>query len=269
MSKAPQPTDQLPKLLAIGGHARSGTSILLKVCNSHPEVTLTHEFRNLADLGESYFRYVVSIRRNFWRGLIQPPPERRWWQKTKVVSTIFFARYLVGLLPYWRNVDAEAVRKVLHQIFPEASVVGDKRPIYCLKLENLTRIEGLHTVIIYRDCRDVTSSVFLMMENVWRNREANKYINTPEKMAHHWVDAIERMESHADKIQIVRYEDFVTNPAPTLEELGESLGVDPAGFNSEGVRITSVGKYRRGLSTEQIDRIMAIAGPKMERLGYV
>lgn len=268
MSKAPQPTDQLPKLLAIGGHPRSGTSILARVCNSHPEIALTSEFRNLADMGENYFRYVASIRKDFWHGLIQPPPNRRWWQKSKVVNATFFARYLVGLLPYGRYVDAEAVRKVLHWIFPDASVVGDKRPIYYMKLDKLTRIEGLHTIIVYRDCRDVTSSVFRMMDTTWRGREANKYVDTPAKMAQHWIDAIERMERHADKIQIVRYEDFVANPAPILDELGENLGIDPGGFVTGEIRTSSIGKYRKGLSTKQIDRVMAIAGPTMQRLGY-
>jgi hypothetical protein len=270
MSKYTSLTDQTPKLLAIGGHPRSGTSLLHKVCKSHPEIALTSEFRNLADLGRSYYRYIPTIRKDFWHGLVQPPPDRRWWQKSKVVSAVFFYRYLVGLLPYWRNVDAEAVRRVLHRIFPNASVVGDKRPVYCLKLERLTRIDGLYTVIIYRDCRDVTCSVFRMIETTWRNRESNnKYMDTPEKMARNWLIYMDKMERYADDIFIIRYEDFVTDPEPILKRLGSWLGIEPAGFATEDIHARSIARYKKELSIEQIDRVMRIAGPTMERRGYV
>jgi hypothetical protein len=50
--------------------------------------------------------------------------------------------------------------------------------------------------------------------------------------------------------------------------MAEWLDVDPSGFDSERVFGSSVGSYRRGLTTKELDEVLAVAGPTLERLGY-
>jgi hypothetical protein len=54
-----------------------------------------------------------------------------------------------------------------------------------------------------------------------------------------------------------------------MEALGVWLGVDPAGFQTDVVHPTSVGRWKKQLTTQQIDQILSIAGGNMERLRYL
>ena len=66
----------------------------------------------------------------------------------------------------------------------------------------------------------------------------------------------------------LRYEDFVADPTSAVKTLGEWLGIDPGGFEVRRVHDSSVGRHRESLSTGEIDRILQVAGPTIERLGY-
>jgi hypothetical protein len=93
-------------------------------------------------------------------------------------------------------------------------------------------------------------------------------INTAEKIALSWVRSIELMERHKDKVHIIRYEDLVLEPGPVLKALGDWLGVDPAGFPKGLAHPASFGKYKTGLTGEELETVMELAGPTMARLGY-
>jgi hypothetical protein len=54
-----------------------------------------------------------------------------------------------------------------------------------------------------------------------------------------------------------------------LESLATYLHVDPAQFDHNIVRPTSIGKFEHGLSGEQLEPILDIAGPTLTRLGYL
>jgi len=45
--------------------------------------------------------------------------------------------------------------------------------------------------------------------------------------------------------------------------------VDPAGFPTKMVQNTSIGKYKRELTDDEMATVMEIAGPTMERLRYI
>jgi hypothetical protein len=78
--------------------------------------------------------------------------------------------------------------------------VDDKYPNYVFMSDKLTEVDGLSCWIIYRDCRDVTSSILKRVRNDWRNRSWANGINTVEKVATQWVRAIELMERCSDCI---------------------------------------------------------------------
>jgi len=77
------------------------------------------------------------------------------------------------------------------------------------------------------------------------------------------------MEKYSDTIHVVQYEQLVRQPETVITDLAKYLGVDPAGFDLSTIRDTSIGLYQTGLSPKQIRQIEEIAGPAMQRLGYL
>lgn len=77
------------------------------------------------------------------------------------------------------------------------------------------------------------------------------------------------MERHRDTVYIIRYEDLVTDPQAVLTPFGRWLGVDPYKFKYDFVHTNGIGYYKQVLSEREVADILAIAGPTMERLGYL
>nr|MBN1230026.1 sulfotransferase [Anaerolineae bacterium] len=261
--------DALPSLLIVGGQPRSGTTMLWKICNSHPDIQLLFEFRSFSRLGQPYSQYVDRLRKSWWDWDYLGKKRRPWQLPTKGRNALFLAKYLKLMARYRdQQIDLEVVREVLHQMFPEQKVVGDKFPAYVRNLASFCRMDGLRRVIIYRDCRDVIQSTLNRVSTDWKNETFAQDMNTPVKIAARWVAAIEQMEKHADHIHIIRYEDLATEPRPVLLKLATYLDVAPEGFDYTIVRPTSIGKYRSELTREQQAAILDITGPAMQRLGY-
>ena len=94
-------------------------------------------------------------------------------------------------------------------------------------------------------------------------------MDTPQKVAARWVTAIENMEKHRSQAYCMRYENLVGEPTKEMKALGKWLGVEADGFSTQEVRDSSIGKYRTGLSPEEVEQVLEIAGPTMETLGYL
>jgi hypothetical protein len=255
--------------LIIGGHVRSGTTLLRELCSSHLEMAITHEFNYFSGLGKTYTEHRRILLKALWK-------KTRYRERRLVrhlLNYAFVARYLYSLQ---RNreglIDVAAIESTLRSIFPEARIVGDKTPDYALLLDKFVTASGLSCLIVFRDCRDVTSSTLERVRAKWHRNPWTQNINTPEKVAKRWVRHIETMERHKDKMHIIRYEDLVEEPRRELEALAKWLGADPSGFSEcmiRGIRNTSIGKYKTGLADEELKAVMEIAGPTMARLGYV
>jgi hypothetical protein len=259
-----------PKLMIIGGMSRSGTTMLKNVCNSHSGIWLTNEFRSFEALDTFYPRYITRLRRHRWNRLFFPSQGEKTPRQRYLSNIRFLGEFSLRLLPYaHKPINAETLRRVLHQMQPEKMIVGDKYPSYIWQLERYTQIPNMFPVIIYRDCRDVVQSTLKMVETKWAAMSFARNLDTPEKIAARWVQAVEQMQRYADHIFTIRYETLVEHPQPIIEQLGAWLGVHPNGFDTSIIRDSSVGKYRMELSSRQITQVEAIAGHVMEQLGYV
>ena len=269
------------RLLLIGGRPRSGTTLLRDLCDLHPDIQLTHEFGTFLALNESYDVYRGEILRR-WRA--QPilhcrirrsrRSKRRLWRWALSMRGHAFAITYLGRIRRYRQgcIELSAVEATLREVLPGTGIVGDKLPDYVHLLDELAPVNGLSSVMIYRDCRDVTSSHLKLARSSWRNQPWIGDQDTAEKIARLWVDALETMERHRDQIHIIRYEDLVREPRRELASLAEWVGVDPAGFperSMKRVHANGIGKHREGLSAQELEAVMDIAGPIMARLGYV
>jgi len=180
-------------------------------------------------------------------------------------------RYLLRLRLSSRPiVDAALVDGLYRSFFPDVLHSGDKVPDYVFGLEQFTALDELSIIVIYRDCRDVTSSALKKARNEWKdhNPAGFRKMRNAEQIAKRWVRSISLMEKNRDRLHIIRYEDLVQTPGETLSALGEFLGVSGEEFPFELVRDNRIGKHRHGLSAEDLAVVMRIAGPTMDRMGY-
>jgi hypothetical protein len=121
-------------------------------------------------------------------------------------------------------------------------------------------------VMLYRDGRDVVSS-FLKKDRA--ERLPSQPPQTARETAARWVESVDAIRRHAERLFVVRYEDFVSDPDPVLKSLAAYLGVDPAGFRSGRVHERSVGKHRTGLTPEELRDVMEVGGGTLRQLGYL
>jgi hypothetical protein len=257
-------------VLFIGGHIRSGTTLLRNLCNSHPEAAITDEFNYFSGLGKTYLEHRRILLKVFLGKTIETNRTRLKWH---LRNFIFVVRYLSKMRRYREGlIDVAAIEATLRSIFPEARIVGDKTPRYVFSLDELAGKGQLSGLIIFRDCRDVTSSTLERVRTRWGKKSWKQTVDTAEKIARRWVRCIALMEHHKDKVHIIRYEDLVQEPRRELRALGEWLGIDSSGFSESmirSIRNTGIGKYKTGLSEEELKTVMEIAGPTMARLGYI
>lgn len=259
----------IPQLVVVCGHPRSGTTMLRRLLNTHPDVMITIELRNFTRLGSSPFRYLRGIRWHRWRRELDQPSHRSTgWRHTLDVLSFGLAYSLSILFRCRGKVWLPCIRATLHSILPWAKVVGDKYPGYIYRMDLMAACPEMRCIVIYRDCRDVVQSTLAMAATVWKDRHFATAMDTPAKVATRWVKAIDLQERNAGSLLAIRYEDLVTQPEPVLLRLGEYLDLDPAGFDPHLVRRTSIGKHRGRLTAEALAEIESIAGDTMRRLGY-
>ncbi len=256
--------------LIIGGHPRSGTTLMTKLCNRHPDIRLTIEFQNFMKLNSSYRTHLATIRKNWYvRGMVGNGGRGAPW-RVRLHSARFLASYTLRLVPYAaRPIGVVEIERVLHHLFPRARVVGDKYPRYVFNLDALTLEPNLQRIVIYRDGRDVISSMLVKIRGDWRRLPVAREFDTVEKLAEAWVRAIEAMETHRAKLYCIRYEDLIREPREQVRALAAWLDLSAGGFRYQMVRDTSIGKYRTGLTGDELDQVIAVAGPTLARLDYL
>jgi hypothetical protein len=276
--------------LVVTGHQRSGTSLLLQLCDLHPEMMLTSEVGFFFDLGLSLRAHRSRMLRRWWQARNRPfyTPHRQWvswhyepvdttrrppryarWLKIQALQNLsLVALYLLRLQRMGvRQVEAGHISAALSASSSAFRLVGDKHPDYSFMLDRLASAPGLTCVVIYRDPRDVVCSMLEAVRSDWK-RWWSAEAGTAEQIAHRWVRCVDLMERHSEQIIAIRYESLVTEPKPVLAELGRRLEVDPRGFRVDLARRDRVGRHTEGLTTSETDTVMRVAGDAMQHLGY-
>ncbi|GJM40488.1 MAG: hypothetical protein DHS20C20_07700 [Ardenticatenaceae bacterium] len=259
--------------LIIAGRPRSGTTILQTLCDKHPDIALTNEFGNFLYLDQQYLDHAWNIFdrcqrvKGKWTFEIDSFGSKK---PLAVVNLLFAAQYLWHLRKnYRKTVTVEAIEATYKLMYPNAKVIGDKLPHYLLSMRKLASQENLKRLVIYRDCRDVTSSFLKQARTNWKEAPWIHKLDTAEKIATSWVRDIDIMESLSERLMIVQYEKLMHQPEQELARISDWLGVDPAGFQKELLSTESIGKHKKGLTPDELETVMQVAGPTMERLGYL
>ena len=269
-------------MLVVGGHPRSGTTLLARLLNLHPAIGVTFEFRPFLGLDRDSPAHWHVLRKDFARRRIV---EIKWlplWRMSQgrrgprrailgALDRLESARFLLtygAMIKEAPRVTTEVIRSAYLAHFGIKHLLGDKVPEYVFSLDSLVSEPGLVRVLIYRDPRDVAASAIKMFERGWGGGTLGHRLSTPEGVAATWAEAARLMLKHANQCHLVRYEGLVSNPLGELGSLGRSLGVDPAAFQIGMVQGDRVGRGRRELSTQDIEAIERVAAPEMRALGY-
>lgn len=262
-------THQVPAFV-IGGHPRSGTTLLGRLCNQHPEISITFEFRAFQRLNLPKERYVRSIRRAPFKRRIINPPNVRSQTLRKAASSVFLAKYLWHIFRADTPlITVDTIADTISKLFPNARIIGDKDPHYVYRLPTLCSVKRLKTVIIYRDGRDVVSSALVRAHQRPHDKQWVGEFGSAELAARSWINAIDAMERYRDRIHTVCYEELLRNPEETLNSLAQFLNVSAEGFRSTGgIRRKNIGKHKKEMSATDTQTVVNIAGPTLQRLGY-
>jgi hypothetical protein len=256
-----------PRPFLVTGHPRSGTTVLTRVLNTHPDIGATFELGAFMGLGTPYADYRRGLRLGYRDrpvvGVGTGSPRARRWASRRFVAAFRFA--------LWRRRESPVTLEVVTEILSgrlRRSCVGDKLPAYVFALDELASIPCLRRVVIVRDCRSVTASTLERVRTGWSGRSWTERLDTPEKAAGNWLRALESVERNAARLHVLRYEDLVDYPRACLAEVAAYLGVAPGGFNAALIRPTDQSAARRGLEGRDLAAVEAAAGEAMRRWGY-
>jgi hypothetical protein len=255
-----------PHSFLVAGHPRSGTTVLTRLLNTHPEVEATFELGAFERLDAPYLEYRRALRLSYRdrpvRGVGAGSPRARTWASRRFVAEFRYRlwrcrRGVIGL-----DTVAELLSRTLGRTW-----VGDKLPRYVFELDDLARREGLDRIVILRDCRAVTASTLARVRTGWKGRGWTERIDTPAKVAANWVRAVESMERNLSRVHVIRFEDLLEDPRRCVESLAAYLDLDPLAFDASLVR-------RHGSKPDQIldhasrAAVEEVAGEAMGRWGY-
>jgi hypothetical protein len=174
---------------------------------------------------------------------------------------------------------------------------ASKTAVDSFYLTAIDRIYGDHArfIVVIRHGLDVVCSLQEFSEELQTYiSELHAYVARDPRplaaFAHAWADVTSDLLTFAERnphAVLVRYEDLVSAPEPTLERVFAFIGEewDPSitqaafgktevkglgdwkGYGAAGITATSVGRWRN-LARSTIVELAAIVGPVLERCGY-
>ena len=288
--------------LLVTGPGRSGSTIFMQMLAGHPQVVawppfdeeprvVTYWIEVLRALArpDSFMRQISpggDLNGDWWLGRRDPRPRRlsegdteTWLAGEAVEDLAAFAQSRIDAL--YGRLAARAGK--------------DQAPFFAEKLRN-DMVSDLawelypdaREVVLVRDPRDVLCSVLAV--NVKRGERpppADPLRWIGEVFAARISSVAENWERRRDRAHLVRYEDLMLDPAPTLTGLLEYLGLDAGAaavgrmLESSGTQLpgmskhrttpdpqASIGRFRRDLDPALLEECERRLGGAMALFGY-
>jgi hypothetical protein len=270
--------------IVVGGAARSGTTLLSVMLNSHPDLVCGPE-SDLFRLWPEFDRLSVNAATWAWHVC------RGWTEPFRSLSRDFGIS-LWGLRRLWRTSTspAEFIDRFFTTYARRHGVTrwADKTPANVKNIAYVFRHFPMARFIhVIRDGRDTCCSVLAWSRRYHRERPLD--IRSAATTWANWVSLGRDWRAHPNYTE-VRYEELVATPERILRPLCDFLGlpwhadmlayhareqsnrpdlsmVHLAGVNGP-VYGTSIGRWRKDLSPQDRRVIESIAGPTLRELGY-
>lgn len=255
------------------GHGSSGTSLMVGLLRKYFDIAIGTESQFIMRYYRRLDRYGdLSSTRNL-RRLVRHILNERWFERCKRFG------FETNVEDICQRIQQKSYAGVLNAVFSEfAEQVGcrrwgDKTPEYIHDLDVLHELfSEAKYIYVVRDGRDVALS--LMNRHFGAN---NVFL-----AAHHWRSAVEKGDAFADrldrsKLMAIKYEDLLSEPAGTLENVARFLGVNDRSGEvisrirdcvSSDVQSTNFDKWKMQMSEEQVRQFEEIACERLIHHGY-
>lgn len=254
----------------VGGAGRSGTTLLRVILDSHPNIACGPELK------------VTPILAELWHGFqtTHQPSLKEYFLNHADINQIF-EQIILALVEKYR---IEAGKKR----------IAEKSPNNVFFFQHLSHIFPKSPLIhVIRDGRDVVCSLLTMN---WINPQTGQpidYTRNARKAAEYWVGAVQagrkasKVPSISPKYMELRYEDVVSDPAPTLKKLFSFIneswdpivlkfyeqdrnlaGESSAEQVSKPLYTKALGRWEKDLTDEDKQVVKEIAGDLLIEIGY-
>jgi len=297
------PAGEGPRPLIVTTLGRTGSTWCVWMLQSHPAVVAHSPFENDARVGTYWMSALqtladpTSYLRQVFPGDVQDP---QWWVGMEADTP---ARLNDGALNSWLGDSrvyelALDCRERIDSFYGFLAEQQGKQPAFFVEkflprqipADLLREIyPGSREVVLVRDLRDVFCSVLSFN----RKRGYQAFGREDVESDEDYIDNVRRsgeallahMRSNGRETHLIRYEDLIGEPVPTLEPLLEFLGLDPAGAPAMVERASvpahgmdhhmtapsasaSIGRWRSDLEPELAERCDAILSPVAAEFGY-
>ena len=279
----------LGQALFITGYSKSGTTLLLALLDSHPELLVFPRESEFFTVAKAELEHDPpwGLRR-FVRRCFGAP---QFGMRELLDSPVDLKEYEAALKEEWSRRGGTIPTFLEAAIIAYGQVTGlkdrkwwvEKTPKTELQLPLLASwYPGLRSVFVLRDPR----ANYAAMKR-WREREGASF-GIP-RFCHEWMTSLRAAERSTSRLPllIVRYEDLVCEPRATLSRVCDFLGIGwsdtllrptlagaPFGGNSiyggqtQQISTASLERWKSVLTPEEVSRLERILRPLMERYDY-
>jgi Sulfotransferase family len=247
------------------GSGRSGTNLLAGLLDAHPELSVFPDEAN-----------------DLWHPRLYP------WARSKldVPPTWADGRAFARVSLSSRTpADDERLRAVFgaYQRLTGGRYFVNKSILITFILDHVLEVfSDARFIHLLRDGRSVALSfaqkeIKKILKD--RDRYARHGLELPlEKLivrfAENWQDQMREIDSHRERLSgrlfEIRYEDLCADPERELGKLARLLAIDPHGFTTTGVPISSQDyKFARDVPAAVQDQVTALLSPTLREKGYL
>ncbi len=300
--------------LMIAGMFRSGTTLLSRLLSDHADALVVSDpfiyfFKHYRN------QHLVQLGASGWHP-DEPTPDYFLGQRRRLLERLLAAdlsepvpastrRELLEDIRAWKGVQHPQLCARLDEVAGETfadlyrslielavdvysqhgAVIAGTKVSWCEEfLPALARaFPAMRFILPVRDLRAVVASQNSQRGMGEGRRPLLFYVRHWRKsvaFAHHYAHGHPLLQ---ERVALVRYEDLVANPEPTLERLCGHVGLAPAALSigaggwthnssfaraGDGVFTDSTERWRAVLRPAEVDAIEALAGPELALMGY-
>lgn len=282
ISQLPSPMGSRPgqKILFIVGFPRSGTKLLRRILNNHPDVFIASELLFLPYLLDNWDRYGDLSDIGNFRTMYGDVTRTLYFKvREKEGIPLFSVQEWYAACETFdpTGVLASLIRHETEAPSGDGIWLGDKSPNYTTHLDQIKGgLPDAKIIHIVRDVRDAALSA----RKIWGK---NMY-----RYAQQWADGMRVLHKdfelirHEDRLEL-RYEDLLSEPLENVARITEFLGLEfyesmisldkPSenfgdAKSTVGILSGNTGKYRTQLTEKQRQIIEPICSEVLRRYGY-